>query len=147
MTLEARPADALEALTKFRWEPQPQASQLLDRLMADALSRNAWLRAFADRVYRETGNRIGDLVRLWIITDSSDNRAQLAVAGYTESDVPGDGPVFVNRSGMFPDVMLADHPETDLGLKVEFVADFAAAKEHDVEPMGAPGLLTRSVFP
>ena len=55
------------------------------------------------------------------------------------SEVPGDGPVFVNRTGMFPDVMLADHPETDLGLKVESVADFAAAHELDAQTWGAPG--------
>lgn len=142
MTLADKPrtgTDPAEALTKYRWQPQPQAAAFLGELMNDALSRNPWLRGFADRLYRETGNRIGDMVRLWIISDTPGNRARLGRAGYQSSDVPGDGPVFVNRSGMFPDVMLADHPETDVGLKVESVADFAAAHDIDAQSWGAPG--------
>jgi hypothetical protein len=149
MTLADKPrtqADPTEALTKFRWEPQPAASRFLAELMKDALERNAWLRGFADRLYSQSGNRIGDLVRLWIISDTPENRSRLAEAGYAESDVPGDGPVFVNRSGMFPDVMLADHPEMDLGLKVESVADFAAVHGIDAEPWGQPGSPGRLVF-
>ncbi len=147
MTLADKPrTDPADALSKFHWDPQPQASALLAELMEDALRRNAWLRGFADRLYRETGNRIGDMVRLWIISDTPDNRGRLATAGYTVSDTPGDGPVFVNRMGMFPDVMLADHPETDLGLKVELVADFAAVHGLDSEPWGQPGSPGRLVF-
>lgn len=147
MTLADKPkTDPTDALTKYHWEPQPQTARFLAQLMDDALKRNAWLLGFADRLYRETGNRIGDVVRLWIISDTQENRSRLAEAGYSASDVPGDGPVFVNRSGMFPDIMLADHPETDLGLKVEFVADFAAANGLDAEPTGAPGSPARYVL-
>lgn len=146
MTLaESNPA--LDALTKYQWEPQPKAAAFLQELMDRAWAENDWLRDFADRTYRESGNRITDLVRLWIIPDTEENRGQLLAAGWAEApEVPGDGPVFVNRSGMFPDVMLADHPETDLGLKVEFVADFAAAQGLDAEPWGKPGSPQRYVL-
>jgi hypothetical protein len=148
MTLADKPqaANSADALTRFHWDPQPAASAFLSELMADALARSAWLRGFADRLYRETGNRIGDMVRLWIISDTADNRTRLATAGYEGSDVPGDGPVFVNGKGMFPDVMLADHPETDLGLKVESVSDFAAVHGLDSEPWGQPGSPGRLVL-
>jgi hypothetical protein len=141
MTLADQPrtSDPTEALTKHRWEPQPRAAGFLAELMDNALAKSAWLREFALRLYAETGNRISDMPRLWIIPDTPSNRTRLAQAGYVRGEVPGDGPVFVNKTGMFPDIMLADHAETDLGLKVEFIADFAAVHGIDAPPWGEPG--------
>ena len=139
--------DPMHALTAYHWEPQPKAAAYLDGLMNDALGRNAWLRDFADRLYQQSGNRITDLVRLWIIKDTPDTREQLEAAGWEESDKPGDGPVFVNRSGMFADVMLAaDSDETDLGLKIDSAADFAATHALQSKIHGQPGSPLRYVL-
>ncbi|MEM6562474.1 MAG: hypothetical protein AAF656_12795, partial [Planctomycetota bacterium] len=134
-----------DELTKWHWEEQPEAATMLAGWLDDACAKNAWLARFGARLHATSGNRLGDLVEMWIVPDNDDNRGELARVGYVEQDVASEGPIFHHPGGMFPRVMLAPHHETDLGIKVESCADFAVAHGLSTPIHGKPGQLLRYV--
>ena len=130
-------------LTDWHWERQPAAAALLADWLDEAIGRNAWLRGFGERLHAESGNRLGDLVEMWIRPDDAATRDDLDRVGYEAQDVPADGALFHHPGGMFPRVLLTDREAVEVGLKVESVADFAAANGLTPGFHGRPGELLR----
>ncbi len=135
----------LSVLEQFKWEPQKKAGAWLRAETERILAGNAWARHFAHRLHAEAGVRFIDQIGLLIMPDTPERRATLASIGYVPTPVKSEGPAFHHPGGMFPRVMLADHPDTDVGLKVERVGDFASANRLTEKPTGKPGDLARFV--
>lgn len=135
----------VSVLEQFKWEPQEQAGAWLRAQTDNVLAKNGWARQFAAKLLDQAGVRFMDQIGLFIMPDNADNRRILANIGYVQTPVESKGPAFHHPGGMFPRVMLAPHPETDVGIKVERVADFAVANRLSDRPTGKPGDLARYI--
>ncbi len=118
MTLQAD--NPLEA---FQWKTQPEAYAFIRSSTNAFLSTCSPAAELARRMERETGTRFHDWIDTIIFPASDAIRATLESVGYE----PEDEGVFHHRGGVFPRVKLHDKPVTTIMLKVESVADFAAA--------------------
>ena len=125
------PPEATDALTAFRWEPQPRAAAFVRRLVHDFLQKLPEAAAFAERLYRETGNRFADLIAAVEVRADSLLIAEGRSAGWSTNRRYSVGEILTNPAGMFPRMQV--HPgvpsdiEYYLLIKVEDVVDFAAA--------------------
>lgn len=116
------------ALTAYHWEPQPQAAAFVQRVVDDFLDKLPEAAAFADRLYRETGNRFADLICEIKLPADDTTRATIQEAGWTGGENYRGIPEFQNPNGLFPAVRLSPHQKgMSIGLKVESVSDFLAA--------------------
>ncbi len=136
-------SDPLYALTAYQWEPQPQAAAFVKKVVDDFLEKLPEARAFADRLYRETGNRFGDLVEEIDLPDSIAGREQLEALGWRASREQEDEAIFTNATGIFPDVQLVDDGMLRIGFKVENLMDLLAATGWGYEVHGHYGSLYR----
>src|SRR5689334_8102935 len=122
-TLESAKTNVLNA---FQWEPQPAAERLVRELVDAFVSRNAFAKAFVDRLHREAGVRFVDMVDDVTAPATEPLRQRLAEAGFVRN--PADRTVewFTHPGGMFPAIVLANDSKTRVSMKVEFVDDFMA---------------------
>ncbi len=132
-------------LAEFDWTPQPAAEAWVKRLVDRTLAANAWARTFADRLAAESGNRFIDLLDFVIVPDDRATRQELESAGFVAFDAGHNPPcpAYRHPGGLFPTVLLADHPETDVGIKVENVIDFAVVHSLPEPPAGKPASTLR----
>ena len=141
----AQAAAGTDALTAFHWEPQPKAAAFVRRVVDDFLQKLPEAAAFAERLYRETGNRFVDLVEG---IELGDDDAMIAGAEAAGWQVVGRTcyTMWQNPAGQFPR-LCSDfvQPAGWIGihLKVESVVDFCVANDFRPEPevrlMGDPG--------
>lgn len=122
-------------LQAFHWSPQPGAERFVRDLVRSFLSRCPQAVALSRRMMEETGTRFVDWIEAIFLPDSPGREGQLAAVGYApDRDRAGLRPrVFAHAHGMFPRLVLHDGETTAVHLKVESVADFAAAW-HLAEP-------------
>ena len=117
-----------DALTAFHWEPQPKAAAFVRRVVDEFLQKLPEAAAFAERLYRETGNRFADLVSQMDLPAEVYSLDELESAGWAEvrrlSDLIA---VLENKNGIFPAVLLHSSYDVRIGLKVESVVDFLSA--------------------
>ena len=121
-------AESTDALTAYQWEPQPKAAAFVRRVVDDFLAKLPEAAAFADRLYRETGNRFADLIDTIHIPDDEQIIHEIERAGWKEVEC-SCFTVWRNESGMFPKIACdgRDPPFHWITLKVESVGDFFAA--------------------
>ena len=136
------PASETSALLAFQWQPQPEAGAWVGAVAADLLDRLPWAQRFADRLYRESGNRFADLIDTVFLADG-DSRLQDALAAGWEPSASGAGAgptVYDQPRGIFPSLAVgrASSPLT-VELKVESVVDFLAAHRLTTAIEGRPG--------
>ncbi len=142
--MTATAAKMPDALTAFHWEPQPQAAAFVKKVVDDFLEKLPEAKAFADRLYRETGNRFADLVSEVTLHVS---KRELEDAGWSEKR-PGQ---FINTLGMFPPVqVLTDTKDASIriGIKCESVIDMGSALPQSWKSrvaLGDPGAAYRSM--
>ncbi len=143
MTLQATTTNPLEA---YQWEPQPQAEALVRELLADFLDRNTFAAELARRMKDETGTRFYDWVD-YVALPAADRRvARLKNAGYEQVASDATRSVFTNSAGMFPAIVVRSAGgEIEVGVKVEFAADFAAAHGIQNQILGEPLGMYRSL--
>jgi hypothetical protein len=129
-------------LTRFEWQRQAEASSLLHGWTASFLAAIPEAATLAERMLRETGTRFFDWIDTIVVEDSESARRDLRGAGFLPC---GESPGLVDEilrhpGGLFPRVGLRAAKRPAVYLKVESVADFAAARpiECDVEIHGAP---------
>ncbi len=123
MTLQAD-----SVLQAFQWSPQPAAWKFVNAAAADFLAACPEAAALAARMSEETGTRFVDWIDHVRLPRRAARAAELNLAGY-QADREGKGyTVFVNDDGMFPPVMVWDG-KFEIGIKVEFVADFLSANQ------------------
>jgi len=122
--------EATDSLTAFQWTPQPQAERFVLGIVDTLLSRCPAAQRLAARMKDETGTRFGDWIdHIWLPA-TNENEAQVLEAGYVAAPDGGRVRVFRQPHGMFPPIgLVEDAADILVGIKVESVADFAAAND------------------
>ncbi len=121
-------ADATDALTAYQWEPQPKAAAFVQKVVDEFLEKLPEAKAFADRLYRETGNRFIDLVKEISLPDHLSDASELQALGWRPAS---DGQHLVSTTGMFP-VLYPNVGYLDIRIEAENVVDFITA--NDISP-------------
>jgi hypothetical protein len=131
--------DPTTALSQFTWERQPEAERLVRQLVTDFLDRCPGARALAERMTVETGTRFVDWVDDIALPHAPELERRLRAAGYERLSTVGEDGVWSQRRGVFPPILLCPIGQAvEVALKVESVADFAAANLIDNDIEGAP---------
>ena len=92
---------------------------------------------FANRMHDETGTRFIDWIDHIRLNRRDRRLAQLERVGYHAASEHTSYTVYVNPSGVFPTVLVWDGG-TEIGIKVESVADFLAANQLERDVLGGP---------
>jgi hypothetical protein len=129
---------ATQNLQKFTWEPQPAAQAAVNALLKQFLDACPRAGELATRMKKETATRFADWVDFIEAPSDEVLRARLLEAGFTP-ELRGDVPeCYVHHGGLFPRIVLGSGMR--VGIKVESVADFAAAwgVPNSHETLGGP---------
>jgi hypothetical protein len=127
-----------DVCSDLRWTPQPDAGRWLREFVDELLDRLPDAAAFSSRLFRESGNRLIDLIdTVWLGADSPRLKAA-QVAGWDQHEHRDGVHVWRNPRGMFPAVCTCGEAGEGIGvdLKVEFAADFISANGIDAKPSG-----------
>jgi len=129
MTLTTHPcAIERDALTAFQWAPQPDAERFVLGTVNAFLSHCPVAQRLASRMREQTGTRFHDWIDHISLPATSENESSVTAAGYVCVSDEDRLRVFRQPHGIFPAILLsADLTDTLVGIKVESVADFAAA--------------------
>jgi len=114
-------------LTKFHWEPQPAAQQVVNVLIEDFLGKCPEAAELARRMREHTGTRFKDWVDFIEVVKSPAMVAKLTEVGFTRRPQPGASEAYVHEGGIFPTIVLGRLFR--IGIKVDSVADFLAAQQ------------------
>jgi len=126
---------AVEALTRYQWEPQPAAAALVARLVDQIVARCPQADALRRRMRDQTATRLIDWLDFVEVTDTPETRSELAEVGFEPAELAGVSAAFHHPGGIFPVVLLESEGEPErLGVKVDSVADFLAAWPILLEP-------------
>lgn len=127
-------SEPVSLLEQFHWEPQPEAERVVGNLVAVFLDANEWAAHFARRLKAEAGVRFQDCVDTLVAPARLVPAELLERAGYAReangadaSAYPDAAPTYRNASGIFPTVVVGTDEDVAVQLKVDSVADFAAA--------------------
>ncbi len=120
---------ATAALEQFQWKPQPLAQQLINDLVAEFLARCPFTATLAQRMKAETGTRFVDWIDHIQCPRNSDLEFRLLSVGFVHRPQPGAEHAFHHPGGIFPEVVLADDPQTYIAIKVDDVVDFLTAHQ------------------
>ena len=125
---------------QFEWTPQPRAAALVNSLVSRFLDLCPPGAALRDRLLAEAGVRLADLVDAVYVPADDAIRAALADAGFAEEEPyrTEDTHVYAHPGGIFPRVVVRRGGATELALKVESVADFAAVHHVHADIDGPP---------
>ncbi|HYE03576.1 MAG TPA: hypothetical protein VD963_10120 [Phycisphaerales bacterium] len=123
----AAPVTGASAFDQFNWQPQPAAQAIVNELVADVTARCPGAALLAQRLRAETGTRLVDWADHLVAPDSGALRARLLEAGFARRPIGGVSERYVHDGGMFPALVLCGRETRRLGVKVEYVSDFAAA--------------------
>jgi len=127
----------------FQWSPQPAAFSFICGLAGDFLAACPEAAAFANRMRHETGTRFIDWIDHIRLNRRDRRVALLERVGYHAAREHASGTVYVNPSGVFPAVLAWDGG-TEIGIKVESVADFLAANQLERDILGGPLAVLRT---
>jgi hypothetical protein len=120
--MSTKDATAGDSLTKFAWERQPAAAKLVGELVEDFLRRCPEAATLAERMKAETGTRLMDWIDHIAVQRTERLVDSISKAGFVEADGR-----HVHPHGVFPVIRVRDESAFHVGIKVESVADFAAA--------------------
>ena len=123
-----------QTLTKFTWDPQPDAQALLDFVIADFKHRCPAARELARRMRDRTGTRFKDWIDSIEVPGSPEFASKLAGVGFTPRPLPGAPEVFVHEGAMFPAVLLGTLLR--VAIKVDSVTDYLAANHLTADVVG-----------
>lgn len=126
-----------DLLESFQWSPQPEAFSFVRSLVADFLSECPEAAALSDRMRNETGTRFIDWIDHVRLNRRDPRAARLERAGFHRASEHPSFTVCVNASGVFPAILIWDGI-TEIGIKVESVADFLATNQLQREVIGNP---------
>lgn len=124
-------------LQQFRWTPQPVAERLVREIVEGILARDAAASRFGDRMREEAGVRFIDCVDHLVVDQAHVPSQRLIDAGFVRSEMLGGS--YVHPGGIFPAIKLTQREAALVHLKVESVADFAAANGSVGAFVGQPG--------
>jgi hypothetical protein len=148
------PAEAPAALKQWNWQPQPQATALINDLLTKFFERCPAAAELAERMKTQTGTRFLDWIDTIQVPGSAELEDRLVATGFThipQLTLRGDEPAdkravaprcYVHLGAIFPAVMLHAEPVGRVALKVDDVAEFLAVHSvphvHGIhgEPLG-----------
>jgi hypothetical protein len=130
-------------LDPFHWSPQPAAFIFVLALASDFLGMCPEAGAFAARMHNETGTRFIDWIDHIRLNRRDPRAAQLKAVGYQAENDDVSCTVLLNRSGVFPPVLLWDGL-MEIAIKVESAIDFLAENQLQGEVLGSPLAILRS---
>lgn len=113
----------VNSLEQFRWTPQPAAEALIREIVDSFLAHCLPAARLRDRMCDGAGTRFSDWIDSIHLTDRPEWRGRLTEAGF----VSDSSRIFAQPAGIFPRVVLHDSSAMQVFVKVESVADFAAA--------------------
>jgi hypothetical protein len=127
---------AADLLSRYQWEPQPRAQALVNELVEEFLRRCGPARELRERMKAETATRFSDWIDFIEVPGgagraspgAADLRARLADVGFTRAEAEGAPEVWRHEGGIFPQIVLSDDGPMRIGIKVDDVADFLAAR-------------------
>lgn len=117
-------AARMEVMTEYEWQLHPQAEALVDRLVAEAISKSAELAEFSSRLAVQTATRPQD----WLDTVAGPVTVdELAAVGYQPTGYQSDDQAGLWRhpGAQLPAVIPAEHYE--LALRVDDIAALATS--------------------
>ena len=120
-----------DALTRFHWEPQPEAQKLVNELLEAFLDRNSAAAELAEAMKNESATRFADWIDTIFVPASKHNIIErLEEVGYEpfETELAADVEAcWYHPGGLFPMIATLNENMHNVALKVESVADFLAA--------------------
>jgi hypothetical protein len=124
----AGPVANADALSEHQWSPQPAAGAWVSEVAGVVLAGLPSARDFADRLYRETGNRLSDLIDTVFLAEGDRHLEGALAAGWVSNGESGGFAIYDQPKGLFPTIAVGK-PAVGVAveLKVESVADFLAA--------------------
>lgn len=124
-------ASNTDALTRFHWEPQPEAQKLVTELIEDFLSHCPPAAELAESMRNDTATRFADWVDTIFVPEVRVGLIdRLKATGFEpfETDLAADVTGCWHHPGaMFPMIATLSENMLNVGIKVENVADFLAA--------------------
>ncbi|WP_165073504.1 hypothetical protein [Paludisphaera rhizosphaerae] len=135
-----------EKTASFQWRRWPETEALIDELTQQALSRNAFAQALAERLMPETGTIFQNWLDHFVVAGPPSFANRLTTLGYERTaDTHGVGvPVYAHPGGVFPRIAVGPRPGggeavvKDVGIKVESVAAFSGAHDLGLKIQGYP---------
>src|SRR5687767_13047917 len=119
-------AAAADALTAYKWEPQPEAEALVRELVDAFLRVSPVAQALRDRLYAEAGVRFVDLVDTILVPDGPEVAERLVRAGYRKASTSDDTPHYAHAGGIFPRIETVSDTARQVAVRVESIADFVS---------------------
>ena len=129
-------SSAADALLEYQWVAQPAAGTWVREQAEAALAALPWARAFADRLYRESGNRFDDLIDTIFLADNDARLEDALAAGWAANGSRDGFDLYDQPKGLFPTIAVGGRAGVEL--KVERVADFLAANDLTRNVEGQP---------
>jgi hypothetical protein len=118
-------ASIVNPLEQFRWMPQPAAEALVREIVDLFLAHCLSAARLRDRMRDDTGTRFSDWIDSIHLPDRPEWRERLTRAGFVSEGEHSRA--FAQPAGIFPRLVLHEGSATKVFVKVESVADFAAA--------------------
>jgi len=155
-----REGDVVGPLKDFHWEPQPEGQKIIDELTAAFLERCPEAAALAKKMTEQTGTRFRDWIDTIQVTGSDELADRLSASGFTpkpqllRSSLERGGSeskhryaLYSHDRAMFPAVLLSEDETARIAIKVDLIADLAAALSipHDHRIFGEPGAQFRNI--
>jgi len=136
--------------TDFDWQPQPEAAELVNRLLDRCIQANPHIATLGRRMYEETGTRLVDWVDSLGVAGMPELDNELVSAGFEVDPDSRRERGYRHPAGIFPTIYVA--PQGDISsllVKVESVDDFRAAWEPtfgEIKTSGEPGSQLREAW-
>ncbi|KAA0213201.1 MAG: hypothetical protein DYG94_14290 [Leptolyngbya sp. PLA3] len=111
----------------FDWKPQPAGQAIVDELIGACVSDCAALADLSERMRHECGSKLSDWIDFIEMPVDGVFEARLLEAGFEPAEVEGEERAWEHRGAMFPTILAGDVGLRKIGIKVDSVADFAAA--------------------
>lgn len=112
---------------QFDWTPQPAGQAIVDELIRGCVSDCPALDSLAARMKRDCGTKLGDWIDFIETPVDGPFEARLLDAGFEPVEVEGEERAWEHNGAMFPTILAGDVGLRKIGIKVDSVADFAAA--------------------
>jgi len=113
-------------MNEYQWSPQPAAAELIQQQFLAIVQSSPAIASLARRMRDETGTRLPDWIDHLALPATEELAARLADCGFV-CQALGERTLYSQPRGLFPTVILDGSRQRRLALKVESVAEFAAA--------------------
>jgi hypothetical protein len=136
--------------TNFDWQPQPEASKLVGRLLDRYIRANRHIATLGRRMHEETGTRLVDWIDMLGVAGEPNLAEDLIAAGFQQDLESRRQSRYVHPAGIFPAIHVMPHGEiSSLFVKVASVDDFQRHIEPDlgeIKVSGDPGSQLREAW-